>query len=119
MIGCFILSLIRSSWPIMQYSTHFFQILRIKLHASTILEYDPTPAIHHWNTGKRRPEYKTTRLGSLSTLATDQPPAASGSEEPLEEEEGWAKVDNEESDFEFNMSQSDGESVDLIFSDEE
>ena len=42
------------------------QLIRIKLHSQSIEEFDPSPAIHHWNqTGHRRPAFKQNKRQKL------------------------------------------------------
>lgn len=93
-------------------------MLRIKLNSASISDFDPTPAIHTWNTGKRRPtSHCTSRLQALHQAASSQP--AEPESEP--ETEGMETVDHvainaesDESDYEFgHSSEEDTDLFDL------
>jgi hypothetical protein len=111
------MKIIKTEYRNRMTSSTLTQVLRIKLNSASISDFDPTPAIHTWNTGKRRPTpHCTSRLQALNQAGSSQP-AKQESEQETEaglETADHMAIDAVESESDYEFGQSSEEDPDLF-----
>jgi hypothetical protein len=102
-------------------------VIRVKLHAAGIEEYDPTPAIHQWNLRARKPGFKQTKQERLHDALTLQAAESAAVSTPADDDVGEAVgvthdninqpdnfTDSDFSEYDFSESDSSGDDGDIM-----